>query len=110
MRLFFLFVLALACTGFGWGQDSLATFTTTAVGCNEISFMPDADNANSYTWDFGDGETSTEENPTHIFFVDNPGLASFDVTLITGGECVADTVTQDVNVNVDSLPDPTIKS
>jgi PKD repeat protein len=110
MRLFFLFVLVLAYSGFGWGQACLATFTTTTVGCNEISFMPDADNANSYTWDFGDGETSTEENPTHIFFVDNPGPASFEVTLITGGGCVADTVTQTVNISVGTLPDPLIES
>lgn len=46
-----------------------------------------------YLWDFGDGQTSTEENPSH--FYDEPG--TFDVTLITyAANGCTDTITYDV--------------
>lgn len=31
------------------------------------TFTNTSDNANSFVWDFGDGETSTEENPVHLY-------------------------------------------
>ncbi|MFW5792676.1 MAG: choice-of-anchor J domain-containing protein [Bacteroidota bacterium] len=43
----------------------------------EVSFTNTSINAAGYHWDFGDGETSTEENPVHIY--DEDGL--FEVTL-----------------------------
>ena len=43
----------------------------------EVSFTNYSQNATSYTWDFGDGETSTEENPVHVYGA--PG--SYDVVL-----------------------------
>lgn len=33
----------------------------------EVIFTNFSQNADSYSWDFGDGETSTEENPTHAY-------------------------------------------
>ncbi|HKK61009.1 MAG TPA: PKD domain-containing protein, partial [Bacteroidales bacterium] len=33
----------------------------------DIVFTNFSENAVSYSWDFGDGETSTEENPTHTY-------------------------------------------
>jgi PKD repeat protein len=107
---FFLTIFITLCVNYLVAQSCPATFSTITISCNEIRFIPDSDNANSYTWDFGDGETSTQREPEHIFFVDNSGSASFNVTLITGGGCVADTVTQRVTVNVGSLPDPSIQS
>lgn len=41
-----------------------------ALGCSvphEVNFTSDAPDAVSWEWDFGDGNTSTEENPTHIY-------------------------------------------
>jgi gliding motility-associated-like protein len=39
-------------------------------------------NASSYTWDFGDGETSTEENPLHYY----QDRGDYDVTLVAVNE------------------------
>ena len=43
----------------------------------EVEFSNTSSNADSYFWDFGDGTTSIEENPTHTFV--GPGI--FEVTL-----------------------------
>jgi PKD repeat protein len=109
MRLFIFTALVIAWSGFSWGQCP-ATFTATTISCNEVQFTPDSDNAASYIWNFGDGESSTEENPTHIFFVDTPGNTFFNVTLITGGGCIADTVISQITVSTSTLPDASIES
>lgn len=38
----------------------------------EVSFTNTSTQAESYTWEFGDGSISTEQNPTHIF--SQPGI------------------------------------
>lgn len=43
----------------------------------EVTFTNYSQHAESYSWAFGDGETSTEENPTHVF----PEADSYTVTL-----------------------------
>jgi cathepsin B len=49
----------------------------------------------SYQWDFGDGSTSTEREPSHVY--DTPG--DYEVTLTTTGDCGAeDTATFSVHV------------
>jgi len=49
----------------------------------------------TYLWDFGDGNTSTEQNPTHRY----PNGGTFDVTLtITDARGVSGTVTKTITV------------
>ncbi|MEL7529678.1 MAG: PKD domain-containing protein [Bacteroidota bacterium] len=58
-----------------------ANFTASANnGCVglPVNFTNNSTFANTYFWDFGDGNTSTAANPTHTY--STPGL--FDVTLI----------------------------
>jgi len=48
----------------------------------EIGFLNGSKNAGSYVWDFGDGFTSTEENPKHKYL----GGAKYEVKLVATGD------------------------
>jgi PKD repeat protein len=50
---------------------------------------------NRYTWDFGDGTTSAEENPVHTYPY---GRATYNVTLTAENRCGKNSITQDVNL------------
>ena len=52
-------------------------------------------NATSFSWDFGDGTTSTLENPSHTYVAND----TLTVTLIATGPCGSDTLTQTVEVS-----------
>ena len=51
------------------GHDPIASFQYAISETNflEVTFTNYSQNANSYSWNFGDGETSIEENPVHIY-------------------------------------------
>lgn len=75
-----------------------------AGGLNEVSFTNNSDNADSYLWNFGDGSSETEENPTHIYT--EPG--EYEVTLtVFQGDCSVSfnyTLTiEDSTISVDEL-------
>lgn len=53
-----------------------------------------SDSAVTYAWDFGDGSTSTDENPSYVYTT--PG--NYPVTLVVTNECGSDTSTQEVSV------------
>ncbi|TJY65521.1 PKD domain-containing protein [Sphingobacterium alkalisoli] len=55
-------------------------------GCGplEVDFEDLSVGAESWNWNFGDGNTSTEQNPTHIY--EQPGTYAVVLT-ITGGAC-----------------------
>ncbi|MFB0904922.1 MAG: PKD domain-containing protein, partial [Nonlabens sp.] len=58
---------------------------------------------NTYAWNFGDGTTSSQQNPTHSFDSYGCGSATFNVSLtITGAGC---TVTKTKVVTVKQKPD-----
>jgi PKD repeat protein len=64
-------------------QNGVTTFNSNA-----------SQNATDWFWDFGDGTTSTDANPTHSFNAN----ASFDVELIVSNGCGSDTLVQTVTV------------
>jgi PKD repeat protein len=58
-------------------------FTFAAAG-NSVSFSDASSSATSWFWDFGDGLTSTLQNPTHVYAI--PGTYSVTLT-INGLSC-----------------------
>jgi PKD repeat protein len=81
-----------------------AAFTATpAEGCSpfEVIFRNNSSGASSYLWDFGDGGTSTDLHPIHLY---EPSLLDYDtvytVTLTaTSDELCTDTDTFDVVIH-----------
>ncbi|MEL6131826.1 MAG: PKD domain-containing protein [Bacteroidota bacterium] len=76
------------------GSDTLCT-------TDAILFINTSTNATTYDWDFGDGGSSTEENPAYSYA--SPG--TYTVTLITENNTFLDTVTQDIQVVAGPTPD-----
>ncbi len=60
-----------------------------------VSFINCSENADDYTWNFGDGNISTETNPTHYYSDDN----EFIVTLTASNNSNSDIATDTINVN-----------
>ncbi len=68
-----------------------------------IDFENQSANATSFLWDFGDGTTTSAENPSHLF----SGVGEYIVTLISEpGEVCADTATTVYTIY--PRPDPEI--
>ena len=78
-------------------QDTIQ-FTGTATD-------PDGDAISSWQWDFGDGNTSAVQNPTHQY----PDGGTFDVTLtVTDARGVTGSVTKTIEVEAPPNDPPTI--
>lgn len=54
----------------------------------------------SWAWDFGDGSTSTQQNPTHVY----AAVGTYTVCLIAANTCDADTVCMPITVTACSNP------
>ncbi|HMS99511.1 MAG TPA: PKD domain-containing protein [Saprospiraceae bacterium] len=72
-----------------------SAFTFTQTGQTFV-FTNQATNATSFFWNFGDGNTSTQANPTHTYATSG----SYTVTLITGnGNCPTASSTQSISAS-----------
>jgi hypothetical protein len=88
-------------------NNPTANFSFTIAGAGlDYSFTSTSTGATSYSWTFGDGGTSTLQNPTHTYA---PG--SYTATLIVTNACGSDTFTQAVTVVglANSLGNGTVK-
>ncbi|MFW5805858.1 MAG: PKD domain-containing protein [Bacteroidales bacterium] len=68
-----------------------------------VTFENLSTNATSYSWDFGDGNTSTEENPVHTYGEEG----TYDVTLTASngnGDTEEDTQSVTINTSPTELP------
>ena len=72
------------------------------LNANEVDFENTSNNATSFMWDFGDGVTSVEENPSHIY----PREDNYFVQLIASNECGSDTIIQEINYFISSNNNP----
>ncbi len=83
------------CIGDGGVMDSLTCqaffFFTQNDSLSSVFHFTDMSygNINSWLWTFGDGTSSTEQNPVHAFAQDGPHL----VTLTVSGDSCASTIT-----------------
>ncbi|HER08214.1 MAG TPA: PKD domain-containing protein [Bacteroides sp.] len=79
-------------------QAVFSAYPTTARNLKQIfKFVNNSARGSYYLWDFGDGNTSAEENPSHIYGVEG----TFDVTLYAWSEddC-PDTTTREAYIRV----------
>jgi gliding motility-associated-like protein len=86
--------------------DPLAAFSASGnFGCQpiEVSFQNGSSNLENpaYLWDFGDGTTGTEVNPTHIYPI--PGIYDITLTVTNSTGCI-NTLTIDDLVEVYEVP------
>ncbi len=72
--------------------DPEAIFSYETTG-NTVLFTNNSENGISYFWDFGDGTTSTEENPQHIYDGSGPYTVTLTVTNCSRQSDASQTVT-----------------
>ncbi|MFY0599843.1 MAG: PKD domain-containing protein [Cyclobacteriaceae bacterium] len=76
----------------GVGPIAVADFIF-AIDKNKVTFENASANGASYAWDFGDGETSTDENPSNVF-----PLGTFDVKLTTTNDLNSNEIVQTITI------------
>lgn len=70
-----------------------AAFSYVANGLS-VTFNSSASTGDSFFWTFGDGQTSTQANPTHVY----ASGGNYTVTLTVTNVCGTDNISQTVNV------------
>lgn len=80
--------------------DSLTygTFTFNVSG-NSVAFVPDFDHVNTWSWDFGDGNFSQDQQPLHVY--NTPGI--YTVTLTASGPCGTTTHEESITIHASEL-------
>jgi len=85
---------------FDYGNIAKAGFSYSAIE-NTYSFFDNALNAETFFWDFGDGETSYLQNPTHAY----TESGNFIVSQSIENDCFIDNAFDTVNVVISSSED-----
>ena len=67
-----------------------------------VQFIDQSTNVSSWLWDFGDGATSTEQNPSHIYMHNN--ISDYTVTLTIEGPSGSDTITKENYIHINMPP------
>jgi gliding motility-associated-like protein len=88
--------------------DASFTFINNQCSGSAILFTPNAVGSYIYAWDFGDGTTSTEANPTHQFSTTGNSTASFTVKLTVSGNPSTCTQSATKTITLQQAPDPTL--
>ncbi|MEO1413528.1 MAG: PKD domain-containing protein, partial [Bacteroidota bacterium] len=76
-----------------------ASFSS-VVSDNQVSFTNLSSGGDSYLWEFGDGNSSTEVNPTHVYTMSG----TYPVTLTVTNECGSIEFTQEIIIEIVSIP------
>ncbi len=82
----------------GNGDVPIPSYTYSALG-NMIQFNNSSSNSASYSWDFGDGNSSNFENPQNTYSVDG----QYFVTLTASTNCLSYSFTDTIFVNASGV-------
>jgi len=74
--------------------DPLASFSYAVSGAQQVTFTNSSAHADSFSWNFGDGNTAVDVNPTHTYPLDG----TYTVTLVAARCGIQDTTEQIINV------------
>ncbi len=86
-------------------QPPIANFEAT-INCDQVRFKNTSINTvTAYTWDFGDGTTSTEQNPTHTYTQDGVYTVSLAATNTIGTN--TNTKEDLITIAIPALPETT---
>jgi hypothetical protein len=80
----------------------IAIFTESTAG-SVVTFTDGSSYATSWSWNFGDSQTSSQQNPTHTY----ASNGSYTVTLVVSNSCGTDTMTSVVLIDV-GINDPAV--
>lgn len=75
--------------------DPIANFTLSISNGNEVQFSNSSVNASDFYWIFGDGDTTNEISPTHLF--DTSG--NFTVQLVAEKCGMSDTISKTISID-----------
>ena len=76
--------------------DPLANFTYSISNDNHVAFSNSSLNATNFNWNFGDGETSSSDNPTHSYLT-----AGKYITQLIAHKCgISDTIFQTIDITI----------
>ena len=66
-----------------------------------VTFANSSEYSSEYLWDFGDGTTSTLENPGHSYST----VGNYTVTLISTNNCGSDTIDYNIEITITEIED-----
>ncbi len=68
---------------------------SSSIDGGTVQFSSMASNADHYTWDFGDGNSSVEVNPMHVY----QALGDYTVSLTASNACFSQTATETISIS-----------
>jgi hypothetical protein len=74
--------------------DPAANFNYNITNNYEVTFVNNSTNSNDFIWHFGDGISTSQENPVHTY--NSPG--TYTVTLISGKCDMTDSITETITI------------
>lgn len=76
------------------GEPRAAFAANVTPGSNAVTFSNEASDTEHVIWDFGDGTTTSQANPTHVYEQDG----TYEVRLVALSSCGSDATTQTVTI------------
>ncbi|MCF8371661.1 MAG: PKD domain-containing protein [Bacteroidales bacterium] len=79
-----------------------AAFSFDVLNDSVVAFTNSSTDAISYTWYFGDGASSQNKNPQHVFAT----IGHYDVMLVATNPCGDDTISATIAVGIENVENP----